>query len=298
MTTAMEGGTTRQVQALSSSEIVADAHAHVLDLFNRRQDSRLVFHNYQLALETNNRVYELAREEKVSAESVEVAQLAAWFLYTGYLFEYEDHLTHSLRQLEGFLSEADYAGHRKLLVMRCLQTIGRGDPPSDQAERLLSDAHQVSSYLSEYREKNPLLRLEREFMNGQRMERAEWASLQLQELLSVQLYFPFTRTAYGSELAQHILYQKKRLEKAQRNNGFPGAIREADLKPFQEVETEGSRRGIQTFFRSNYRNHINLSSIADNKANIMISVNSILISVLITILTYRNITSTNPSVLL
>jgi hypothetical protein len=67
---------------------------------------------------------------------------------------------------------------------------------------------------------------------------------------------------------------------------------------FQNLEMKVPERGIQTFFRSNFRNHIHLSAIADNKANIMISVNAILISVLISILTYQNITETNPKVLL
>ena len=40
---------------------------------------------------------------------------------------------------------------------------------------------------------------------------------------------------------------------------------------------------IQTYFRSNYRNHIHLSAIADRKAQMLISVNAILISVLISI---------------
>ncbi len=69
-------------------------------------------------------------------------------------------------------------------------------------------------------------------------------------------------------------------------------------RPFQGIERKKPLRAIQSFFRTNYRNHISLSAIADNKANIMISVNSILISVLITMLSYRNIGETHPTVLL
>lgn len=43
----------------------------------------------------------------------------------------------------------------------------------------------------------------------------------------------------------------------------------------------GSSRGIETMFRTTYRTHVNLSSIADNKANIMLSINGIIISVII-----------------
>ena len=43
----------------------------------------------------------------------------------------------------------------------------------------------------------------------------------------------------------------------------------------------GSSRGIETMFRTSYRTHLDLSAIADNKANIMISINGIIISVVI-----------------
>ncbi len=43
----------------------------------------------------------------------------------------------------------------------------------------------------------------------------------------------------------------------------------------------GSSRGIETMFRTSYRTHLDLSTMADNKANIMISINGIIISVVI-----------------
>lgn len=45
--------------------------------------------------------------------------------------------------------------------------------------------------------------------------------------------------------------------------------------------TLGSSRGVETMFRTSYRTHVDLSHLADNKANIMISINGIIISVLI-----------------
>ncbi|MGB5929020.1 MAG: Pycsar system effector family protein, partial [Cyclobacteriaceae bacterium] len=43
-------------------------------------------------------------------------------------------------------------------------------------------------------------------------------------------------------------------------------------------------RGIETMFRTTSRNHIDLSAIADNKANIMISINAIIVSILVSVL--------------
>lgn len=41
------------------------------------------------------------------------------------------------------------------------------------------------------------------------------------------------------------------------------------------------KRGVSDMFRTSYRNHIELSAIADNKSNIMISINGIIISIMI-----------------
>lgn len=79
---------------------------------------------------------------------------------------------------------------------------------------------------------------------------------------------------------------------------IPSAAGDPGFRSFQGIERKVPIRAIQSFFRANYRNHIELSAIADNKANIMISVNAILISVLITLLSYRNIGETNPKVIL
>ncbi|UII27854.1 DUF5706 domain-containing protein [Fulvivirga maritima] len=43
-------------------------------------------------------------------------------------------------------------------------------------------------------------------------------------------------------------------------------------------------RGIETMFRITSKNHLTLSGMADNKANIMISINSIILSVLVSLL--------------
>src|SRR5690606_6159084 len=45
-----------------------------------------------------------------------------------------------------------------------------------------------------------------------------------------------------------------------------------------------SERGVETMFRVTSTNHLQLSALADNKANIMISVNSIILSIVVTVL--------------
>lgn len=43
----------------------------------------------------------------------------------------------------------------------------------------------------------------------------------------------------------------------------------------------GSSRGIETMFRTAYRTHLDLTSLADTKANIMISINGLILSIIL-----------------
>jgi hypothetical protein len=52
-------------------------------------------------------------------------------------------------------------------------------------------------------------------------------------------------------------------------------------KSKKEKKKLGSSRGVETMFRTSYRVHMDLSSLADTKANIMISINGLIISITI-----------------
>lgn len=80
-------------------------------------------------------------------------------------------------------------------------------------------------------------------------------------------------------------------------------IEEPDLPemPAEEEKSEkkklGSRRrGISDMYRTSYRTHVELSAIADNKSNIMISINGIIIS--ITIASISSKIDSNPWLLI
>ena len=57
----------------------------------------------------------------------------------------------------------------------------------------------------------------------------------------------------------------------------------ADVAPAEPppVKQPGTARGIETLFKSSYRVQMDLTSLADNKANMMISINGIIISIIL-----------------
>ena len=63
------------------------------------------------------------------------------------------------------------------------------------------------------------------------------------------------------------------------------------LSPVEEKKSKDKKkkkeenRGVETMYRVTYQNHIALSQLADNKANMLISINGVIISVMIAIVT-------------
>jgi hypothetical protein len=68
--------------------------------------------------------------------------------------------------------------------------------------------------------------------------------------------------------------------------------------PLRDIEGGPTRQASQTYFRTTFRNHIQLKQMADQKAAIMVSVNALLIGALITFVSYRNWAQTRPELLL
>jgi len=73
---------------------------------------------------------------------------------------------------------------------------------------------------------------------------------------------------------------KSSLPEKKRKKGKTGKKKKAKEKTRKD-SVLGTSRGIETMFRTSYRTHMDLSSLADTKANIMISINGIIISIII-----------------
>ncbi|MCR9100561.1 MAG: DUF5706 domain-containing protein [bacterium] len=273
------------------SSIVGQARQFVLRLYSQKQDARLLFHNYSLGAALSEAVVEIGQAESASPAVIESAVLAAWFLPTGWLFDANAPANYSPKVAQQFFQKAGTAPEvQQSVVMAIQQVLGR-TLPTTTTGRLLSDAYAAVVYLSEGEDRLIALRIEQEMLSGQNHTKTTWAREVLEHLLRVRWHTHHGQAYLQPLLAKAIHAQRSEVEKRTEKE-------EVQEGRFTNLEKKDPVRGAQTFFRTNYRNHINLSAIADNKANIMISVNAILVSVLITFLSYRNIGENSPQILL
>lgn len=270
------------------------ARQYVLNLFNQKNDSRLVFHSYRQASEIVKNVNVLAQANGSTEGEWEVAVLAGWFFNVGYLFDYKNPAPKSMELADKFLMAHRFSKEKKSQILETIKIVHAGQPSNKPEPQMLSDAVNSVLYGENFSETTSLLQLERELLLDQKYSPSEWSEYNMQQLREARFFTSHAKVNFEPLTAGHLVALKQKLGKQRKRE--EEQIAPTDRK-FNYLEPR-INSGVQTFFRTNYRTHINLSAIADQKANIMISVNAILISVIISVISYRNMTETNPAVLM
>jgi hypothetical protein len=146
--------------------------------------------------------------------------------------------------------------------------------PKDFLEMIMKDAdfsHFASPF---YNDSAEALRKEWELTGGPCFSTDEWNELNLDFLKNKHQYF----TDYAKENWEPLkLKNVKKIEKKLEKEDKP-------KKEKSEKKEEKSDRSVDTLFRVTLNNHTRLSDIADSKANILLSVNAIIISVGLSVL--------------
>ena len=271
--------------------LILAARQRVALLSLQYQDPRQLLYNEQLGGYLEEKAQQFGLADNLPESSVQLARIAALFYPIG-------HQINAAAPAKAAQDvAADFIREQQPELLAQLQLALEGafrKEPQSPASKLLLDALVGTICNDEPHHWAEVRQLEQELHNGN-TDRLVQAQVRLQELLSIRYQTTAGRAYWQEKVAHSVIVQKKKLEKLSRGLKVEQA---EERPPFADLEPQLPVRGAQTYFRAVYRNHINLSAIADNKANIMISVNSILISVLITFLSYRNIAENQPAVLL
>ncbi len=276
------------------SEIVEKALHYAAPFFH--SDKKLVFHNYQFCISLCHKIGEIANAEKnIGAEAVEQAKLASIF-YTSGMAQNRTMIADSALSLwKNYASQQTLDPNIVQAVTNALNTFFQKKEKSTAAQKLLADGIHAQTYAQVDPAQTALHKMESLSFEPEGMSNLEWNTKQYEAIQSVNFHYPHTELTYKPILNQQLLDYSQKIKRNKRNG--PKAWDHEKLRTFQNLEKRLPNDATQTFFRANFRNHINLSAIADQKANIMISVNAIMISVLISVLSYRNITETNPMII-
>lgn len=262
-----------------SDVLVAKASAHVYELFKKRLPKDVLYHSYEHTVETAKAVDKIGREEGLDGDQLMLVTLAAWFHDVGYVDGHDQHERRSAQIARKFLAKEGFSDERIGEVERLILSTHTDQSPEDLLEKVLHDADVVhigkKKKFFRYSER---LRKEWEKRDGREFSEQEWAEIQLEFLTRTDFKTEAARKQYGSKRRRNLKVVQEKLAEL---------LNQPKQLPKAEADKKSPSRGIETIFRTAYRNHINLSQIADSKANIMISINAILMSIIISFISTR-----------
>ncbi|UII32084.1 DUF5706 domain-containing protein [Fulvivirga ulvae] len=254
----------------SKNDIVKKAEAYVSKLFNDDLPDKLLYHNLSHTQEVAEIAQKLGGMSEISDEDMEALLLAAWFHDTGYIKKYNGHEAESVKYAEEFFNNKEYPEHQQQKVSKLIMSTVAGHEPQGLLEELIHDADMAHMGRKRFFRRGELLRVELENFQNTSYKELDWEKKQYSFLVNNVFYSEAGKQEYAKRRVKNIKKQRQNILKARKIT-----VRTNTGKDFG--------RGIDTLYRANYRNHINLSAIADGKANMMISINTILISVIVTL---------------
>ena len=259
--------------------LVEKADQFVLNLFEQKLPNTFLYHNYRHSQRVVKSTKELIENSEIDVKQEEALLLAAWFHDTGYTVIFNGHEEESEKIAREFLKKENADEQLINDVSRCiLATKFNAAEPEDILEKIIKDAdtsHLAKGYFDETSE---FLRQELKLLKIRNYSTQEWIQENIK--LFTQLHRFYTPYAIKN-------WQKKKdenlLELLKKDKSYKTKLKKEEVKAKVKAKykNDSPERGIQTLYRVTMRNHLKLSDIADTKANILLSVNAIIISLAI-----------------
>lgn len=263
---------------VSYSELDQKAEQYIKEFIARHPRPYLTYHNIEHITHVVDMATTLCKHYQLEEKKTHLLRVAAWFHDIGYFAgDGEHHEKLGADIANDFLKENSAEDADIELVRKCILATQMPQKPATLEEEIICDAdlsHLASPFFLDYTKK---LRKEIEKVKDKKINKAAWLA---DTLLFIGKHHYFT--SYGKEILEpekqkNIQIVKDNLEKEN-----------IELKNKEEKKESTQKnkpsKGIETMFRITSSNNQKLSSMADNKAHILISVNSIILSAILSLL--------------
>ncbi len=243
------------------------------------------YHNLLHTQEVAAAAREIGKKSGLAKTDMEVVLLAAWLHDAGFDGREPGHEAKSIALARAYLTEQGAAPDLIDRVTACIEATSLPQQPRALPGQVLCDADMAHLGRKGYLKKAAALRQEWQSLSGITTTDGEWLRLNLQFLQQHRYFTPYAQRVFAEGKERNIRKLQRRLGQkslSPRTQALEAEV--ARLKEKLDEEKHKFGRGVETLFRTTSHNHLQLSAIADNKANIMITVNSIIVSLVVSVL--------------
>ncbi|MBC7937396.1 MAG: HD domain-containing protein [Rhizobacter sp.] len=263
------------------TQILKLTEEYVSSLYEEHTSNCLIFHNLAHTKEVVKRSNEIAGHYQLSENESLILFVAAWFHDTGYLFVSPHlHEEKSVQLLKEFaakisLNETDLEG-----ITACIMATKAPRDPVGKLQKIMCDADTYHLGTKDFKKHNKNIRKELSCTSGGKFNLAAFNARTISFFEEHEFYTSYCRDLLNEQKKKNM----KKLSKKIKEDDHSIKVPVLDAEPGRGIEKRGGTKGVQTMLRLTSSNHIQLSEMADSKANILISVNAIIISVILTVM--------------
>lgn len=277
---------------MNYKQLQEDVEKHVSDYFHTHNDPRLVYHNLEHTEEVVSAAQQIANHYQLNEQDYFTVTVAAYFHDTGY---FEDAFNHEVKGAElahQFLLTHKVNDEVRQQVKSAILATKIPQTPKSQIDKIICDADLFHLGLTDFRKKGKLMHKEAELIHKKDISKLDWRKRDIQFMESHRYHTDYAILLLNDQKQANITKLKSKLtaqqeistELAEPRNFAPTI----DLgKSKKKDKDDRPDKGIETMFRITSANNQRLSDMADNKAHILITVNSIMLSLIVSLLLRR-----------
>lgn len=257
---------------------------HVKELFSTRSDANLVYHNLSHTEHVVKHAETIALNYNLSGDDLLIVQIASWFHDAGYLLGQDNHELRSAALASEFLRSNQVNTGMIQLIQECIVATRVPQKPETLLQKIVCDADLYHFGSETFEDRNKLMRQEAQLVSGKKIKKEKWRLKTIELLESHSFHTEYCRNLLDEKKQHNLFILKGRaLSTAEVTSEGKELIEQHEVTS-NAKKKDRPDRGIETMFRISSNNHQRLSDMADNKAHIMISTNSIILSVVLSIL--------------
>lgn len=255
-------------------DLIQQSEQFVSTLLKERLPSTFVYHNFNHTASVVQSVMKIAKYEQIGDEDTKKIVIAAWFHDTGYVNGAKNHEQSSVQIASEFLKQQHCEESFILEVSNLIMATVFNYEPKNILEHIICDADFFHFADENYLIICESLRLEWQHNCQKLFSDLEWANENYRMLSQKhQFYTSFAKNFWQPIKDKNLNRIQKRIKK------LMDVTPDVSIEKNKKIKEEKPERGIDTLFRVTLNNHTRLSEIADSKANILLSVNAIIISI-------------------
>ncbi|WP_373516661.1 Pycsar system effector family protein [Pricia sp.] len=260
------------------SALIKKTEDFVTDLLSKELDPEYLYHNLRHTQRVVKSTKELFGHYVLKDIEKNELTLAAWLHDTGYTQGHENHEAASCIIAGDFLGKQGCEQKTIENIQGLIMATQREYEPQNLQEEIIRDADASHFGSDSYVETSELLREELSKLGIAEYTQNEWRDMNV-EMFRVEhrFYTQYARDNWQAgkdENLQNLVQSKQKIEKRAKREEMKAQYK-------NKYKDRSPERAIQTMYRTSMRNHLKLSDIADTKANILLSVNAIIISLVL-----------------